>query len=66
MTISPWEVFADLGIAGLLLLTGLLLRSRLGVLQRLFLPASVIGGFLGLALGPNGANVLKLSEAFST
>jgi ESS family glutamate:Na+ symporter len=65
LTITPWEVFADLGIAGLLLLTGQLLRSRLGVMQRLFLPASVIGGFLGLALGPNGANVLKLSEAFS-
>ncbi len=66
MAISPWELFADLGIAGLLLLTGQLLRSRLGLLQRLFLPASVIGGFLGLALGPNGANVLKLSEAFAS
>jgi ESS family glutamate:Na+ symporter len=66
LTIAPWAFFADLGFAGLLLLAGQLLRSRLGVFQRLFLPASVIGGFIGLALGPNGANVLKLSEAFSS
>ncbi len=65
MAISPWEVFADLGIAAILLLTGQLLRARIGLLQRLFLPASVIGGFLGLALGPNGAEVIPLSEAFS-
>ena len=65
MALSPWEVFADLGIAGLLLLTGQFLRSRLGLVQRLFLPASVIGGFIGLGLGPNGANVLKLSGVFS-
>jgi ESS family glutamate:Na+ symporter len=65
LALSPWEVFADFGIAGLLLLAGQYLRARLGILQRLFLPASVIGGFLGLALGPNGANILRLSEAFS-
>lgn len=64
MILSPWEVFADLGIGGLLLLTGQLLRARVGLLQRLFLPASVIGGLLGLALGPNGAGVVPLSEAF--
>ncbi len=65
VAITPWDVFADLGIAGLLLLAGQLLRSRLRVFQRLFLPASVLGGFLGLALGPNGAGVLPLSGAFS-
>ncbi len=36
----------------LLLLVGKLLRARLRFLQRLFLPASILGGFLGLALGP--------------
>jgi ESS family glutamate:Na+ symporter len=65
LAVSPWEVFADFGIAGLLLLVGQYLRAKLGILQRLFLPASVIGGFLGLALGPNGVDILRLSEAFS-
>lgn len=36
----------------LLLLVGKFLRSRLVFLQRLFLPASVIAGFIGLFLGP--------------
>ena len=58
LAVLPWEVLADFGIASLLLLVGQYLRSRLGMLQRLFLPASVIGGFIGLGLGPNGANIL--------
>lgn len=65
MAVSPWEVFADFGIAALLLLVGQFARAKLGFVQRLFLPASVIGGFVGLALGPNGAGLLRLSGAFS-
>ena len=34
----------------LLLLAGKWIRARLRSVQRLFLPASIIGGFLGLAL----------------
>jgi len=40
-----------LGIAGFLLLLGFFLRSKVKLFQRLFLPASVIGGFIGLLLG---------------
>lgn len=64
MDFGPWQLFVDLGIAGVLLLCGVVLRAHVGVLQRLFLPAAVIGGFVGLALGPNGAQVLPLSDAF--
>ncbi len=35
-----------------LLLVGKVIRARLRFLQRLFLPASILGGFIGLALGP--------------
>ncbi len=66
MTFSPWGLFVDLGAAAILLLAGQLLRSRVSVMQRLFLPASVIGGLMGLALGPNGIGILKLSDVFST
>lgn len=41
-----------LGGLGLLLLVGLVLRTRVRVLRRLFLPVPVIGGFVGLFLGP--------------
>jgi ESS family glutamate:Na+ symporter len=41
-----------LGGLGLLLLVGLALRIRSRILRRLFLPVPVIGGFVGLVLGP--------------
>lgn len=43
------EAFALLGV---FLLVGTLLRAKLGFLQRMFIPASVIGGFAGLLIGP--------------
>lgn len=39
-----------LGFASMFLLIGLVLRSKITVLQRFFLPASVIGGIVGLIL----------------
>ncbi|MDR0708944.1 MAG: hypothetical protein LBF77_02625, partial [Spirochaetaceae bacterium] len=35
-----------------LLLLGAFLRGRVPIFRRLFLPASVIGGFIGLLIGP--------------
>lgn len=40
------------GWLSVLLLTGKLIRARVRLFQRLFLPASILGGFLGLLLGP--------------
>lgn len=51
-------VLLSLAGLGLLLLAGLLLRSRVRLLRRLLLPVSVISGFVGLALGPYGAAVI--------
>jgi len=42
----------DLGWLSLLLLIGKYFRTRFVFLQKLFLPASVIAGFIGLLLGP--------------
>ena len=47
-----------LGGLGLLLLAGLGLRSRVRLLRSLMLPVSVIGGFVGLALGPYMLDVI--------
>ena len=55
MAISGEQLVAlmvHLSWLSLLLLVGKLIRARLRFLQRLFLPASILGGFLGLALGP--------------
>jgi len=41
-----------------LLLVGKLVRAKIRLFQRLFLPASIIGGFIGLAVGPYGLGEL--------
>ncbi|MBN1274502.1 MAG: sodium:glutamate symporter [Candidatus Aminicenantes bacterium] len=46
------NLMIDICWLSLLLLIGKYLRAKLVVLQKLFLPASVIAGFLGLLLGP--------------
>lgn len=48
-------------VLGILLLAGTLLRIVVRPLRRLFLPAALIGGVLGLALGPYGAGLFPES-----
>ena len=60
-SLDAWSVFGDLGCVSVLLLAGLLARTSLVWVQRLFLPASVIAGFGGLLAGPNGLDVLPFS-----
>ena len=62
MEFSPWVLATDLGLAFLLLLVGKLLRAWVKPIQVLFLPAAIIAGLLGLALGPNGFNILPFSN----
>ncbi|MFV0336552.1 MAG: sodium/glutamate symporter [Tropicimonas sp.] len=46
---STLQAFA---LLGLFLLIGTFLRAKVGFLQKLFIPASVVGGGLGLLIGP--------------
>jgi len=61
MPYSYWVVFLDLTLAGFLLLLGAVIRTRVGIVQRLFLPANFLAGGIGLALGPNGFGYLPFS-----
>ena len=47
-----------LGALSLLLAAGLALRAAVPLLSRLLLPAPLVAGFVGLALGPDGADVV--------
>lgn len=49
---SLLSVFLSVCILSLFLLAGKLLRVKVKLFQRIFLPASIIGGFLGLVCGP--------------
>ncbi|MCK9625695.1 MAG: sodium:glutamate symporter [Bacteroidales bacterium] len=59
---SPWVLFTDLGIIFGLLLIGKFLRVKVKIIQKLFIPPSLIAGVLGLIFGPNGFNWIPLSS----
>lgn len=60
MTINT--LLVDFACASILILLGMFLRAKLKFIQRSFIPASLLAGFLGLALGPSFLNILPLSE----
>ena len=63
---TPWTLFVDAGIIAILLLIGKLIRVKIKWVQQLFIPPSLIAGFIGLALGPNGFHCIPLSENTGT
>jgi len=66
MDFSPWVLFTDIGLISLLLLAGTIIRAKVGFVQRMFLPASIIAGLLALLLGPNGLGFLPFSDQMKT
>lgn len=63
---TPWSLFVDIGIISALLLFGKLLRVKVKLLQKLFIPPCLVAGFLALAFGPNGLDWLPLSNQTGT
>ena len=63
---TPWTLFVDIGIVSALLLIGKLMRVRIKLVQKLFIPPSLLAGFIGLAVGPHGFDVLPLSTQTGT
>lgn len=57
-------LFDDLMLFGLLLMLGFVLREILPPLQKLFLPASIIGGLAGLLLGQQVLGIMEIPESF--
>ena len=65
-TFTPWAFFVDLGLISLLLLIGQVLRAKVKLIRKLFIPPSLIAGLFGLALGPNGLGWLPFSNELGT
>ena len=63
---NPWTLFTDLGIIFLLLLAGKFIRVKVRIIQKLFIPPSLIAGVLGLTFGPNGLGWLPFSDNIGT
>ncbi len=63
---TPWTLFVDLGLISMLLLVGKICRAKIKIIQKLFIPPSLIAGVLGLTLGPNGLGWLPFSDQIGT
>ncbi|MEY8230929.1 sodium/glutamate symporter [Oscillospiraceae bacterium 50-16] len=62
---SANDFLLDFAVASLFILIGQLLRAKVGLFQKFFVPASMIAGFIALALGSQGANILPFSDQIS-
>lgn len=62
MNIYLMDIMNDAGIIAILFLLGVVLRAKVKWVQKLFLPASIIAGLMGLVAGPNGFALLPLSN----
>ncbi len=52
------EFLISICVLSAFLLVGKALRANIKILQRLFLPSSIIAGFIALAMGPYGINLI--------
>lgn len=59
-------LFNDLILFGLLLMLGFAVREIAVPLQKLFLPASIIGGIAGLILGQQVLGIVEIPESFGS
>lgn len=55
-------IIQAMSVFSVLLMVGMVLRAKVKLFQNLYLPACVIGGFIGLILGPNVLNVIPFSD----
>ncbi len=55
-------ILKTFSVLSVLLFAGFILRSKIRLFQRLYLPACVIGGAIGLLLGPNVFNLIPFPE----
>ncbi len=56
------DLLMSLGLLGMFLIIGFVLRAKIKFLQNTFIPASVIGGTLLFLLGPQVLNILPVPE----
>lgn len=59
---SVYDLLLDFTFASILILISQFLRAKVTILQKLFMPASLIAGFLGLFLGKRFLNVIPFSD----
>ena len=61
-----WDVFIDVSWIGILIVLGQLLRAKVSLFQKLFIPASLLAGILAFIFGPNVLGWIPFSSQLST
>ena len=64
-SLTFYSLIVDFAIASLFLLIGQWIRAKVRIVQKFFLPASILAGFMGLFRGQHFLNVLLFSGAQS-
>lgn len=60
------DVLLDFAIASLFIMIGQLIRAKVKLVQKLFIPASMLAGFMALILGGQGFDVLPFSDSIGS
>lgn len=60
------DFLLDFAIASLFIMIGQLIRAKVKLVQKFFVPASMIAGFIALILGSQGFNVLPFSSGIDS
>lgn len=66
MEFNVYSLLTDLMWASIFLFIAKLLRENIKILQSLFIPVSLLAGFLGLAMGQNGFSIITYSSGFGS
>lgn len=66
MNLGPYDLLMDFAVMSILLFAAQLLRSKVKLVQKLFLPSSLIAGFLGLFLGKQFLNILPFTDVIGS
>lgn len=66
MTLNPYDILMDFALMSMLLFVAQIMRAKITIIQKLFLPASLMAGFMGLALGSQYLDILPFTSNMSS
>lgn len=64
--LNPYHLMMDFALMSLLLFVAQILRAKVSIIQKLFLPASLMAGFMGLFLGKQFLAILPFTNKISS
>ena len=65
MEIHAVNIIYDICIMSALMLIAKIIRTKIKIIQKLYIPSALVAGFLGLLLGKQFLNVIPFSSEIS-